>query len=388
MNSIDPLELDPAKSWGLRETDPFRVRPFSPAEMLEKGEQWATLVSRSNADPLFMSREWLSSWWDVFGSRSKAQWAGIKVEDAKGNAKAICPLFLRTGKLRGILPVTRLEPLGGYWNGPSSVLTQYSQFLGDFASKPCLMTSVLDSLDEKRGWSELALPKIQKKSECLLALEGEARNRGWRVRTTSVWPSQVIRLEDGFDEYLRSLSSKTRQRLYHQRKKLNGLGRVRFRHVSLAESDRFLHLMNSLRKQHRGSVALKDRALEFHRVFLKRLEPPGELRLSLLSLDDRPISVNYALRFGKREYGVQMGFDAGVDHRLSLGMLHLGYALEAAAADGMDSYDLMGGPGKDPGWKGSVANAQVEMVAVQVVKGKPLSRLYDLYDRYRGGACH
>jgi hypothetical protein len=129
----------------------FRIEGFSADDMAGMADDWTSLLRRSRADPLFMGWEWLASWWETFGPSSTAQWAGIKAVDPGGRTAAICPIFQRKSRLRGILPLTRLEPLGNFWYGPPSVLTQYGQFLGEFSSRPGLMGSLLDHLGRSSG---------------------------------------------------------------------------------------------------------------------------------------------------------------------------------------------------------------------------------------------
>lgn len=361
----------------------FRIREFSPGQMAEMRKDWNSLADRCQADPLFMGWEWVMSWWEVFGRGSGGEWAGISAEDESGATVALCPLFRRTGRLKRTLPVRRMELVGGFWNGPPSVLTQYTQFLGEFSSKPGLMNALVEFLDGRPGWSELVFPMIPLRSQCYAALEDAVQSRGWTLRSAPIRPSRVVRLKAGFQEYLRSLSHKTRRRLFNQRIRLETLGRVEFKHVGWEDGQDLIELMNRFRTSERGMDALAKPILEFHGVLASRLHPRGAVRLSYLSLDGSPISVNYALRVGVREYGIQMGYDSTRGRGLSLGLLHLGYALEAAAADGIISYDLMTGMDEGPDWKDSVANAEVEMSALQVLRGRALSLLYGTFDSLR-----
>jgi CelD/BcsL family acetyltransferase involved in cellulose biosynthesis len=243
------------------------------------------------------------------------------------------------------------------------------------------MAALLDHLDGIEGWSELVFPMISRASPSLEALVRAARARGWHLRIKTMRSSRVVRLDGGFETYLRSLSHKTRRRLFNQRKRLEDLGRVEFKHVAWDEGADLIQEMNRFRARRKAGEALGERTLEFHRVLATRLPSLESTRLSCLCLDGVPASVNYALRMKKREYGIQMGFDPSIESRLSLGLLHLGYALEAAAADGITRYDLMTGMGPGPDWKDSIANDEIELVSVQVLRGKMLSCLYGTFDR-------
>ena len=76
-----------------------------------------------------------------------------------------------------------------------------------------------------------------------------------------------------------------------------------------------------------------------------------------------------------------LGFDERLDPSISLGILHIGYALEDAWDGGVVRYDLMTSPPGEAGWKKQLATETVELVSLRLVRNRALAELYRWYDR-------
>ena len=383
----DPV-LVPERIRSSQDSRSYSVRPFSPEEVPDLSERWTHLAELGRTDPLFTSWQWLTTWWDLFGRPSGAEWAGLAAYDDRGRLAGLCPLFSRSGRLRGLLPVRRLEYLGGHWRGPFTVLTQQCDLISDFHDTPGFAGALAAALAARTDWDELVISAMPSNSHTIEPLVRAARDRGWFVRLTQAPPSMLIRLEGGFEQFKMSLGSKTRRRVFHQRKRLEALGRVDHRAVDKDEFTEALGLLNTFRRTRRESPPLPEGAVLFHRTVIQQLGEHARLRLTYLTLDDRPISVNYAIQVRDRAYGIQLGFDSTVDSKLSLGMIHLGYALEAVARDGVVVYDLMSGQRHNKGWKRHLANDQAPMVNLQLVRSKPLAWLYRFHAPGQSRAPH
>jgi CelD/BcsL family acetyltransferase involved in cellulose biosynthesis len=76
-----------------------------------------------------------------------------------------------------------------------------------------------------------------------------------------------------------------------------------------------------------------------------------------------------------------MGFDPSFGRRLSLGLLHLGYAMEAAAEQQVGTYDFLAGAGLRSDYKRHLSQASRRLSCVQVLRGYLLPPLYRWHDR-------
>jgi len=121
--------------------------------------------------------------------------------------------------------------------------------------------------------------------------------------------------------------------------------------------------------------------LEFHTRLARRLASRGELALSVLRVGSRVGSVLYDVRKGLRQYNISMGFDPSFNSTLSLGLIHLGYSMEAAAERHVNTYDFLAGSGQHTDYKSHLSQARRDLSCVQVLRGYVLPSLYRWHDR-------
>jgi CelD/BcsL family acetyltransferase involved in cellulose biosynthesis len=154
---------------------------------------------------------------------------------------------------------------------------------------------------------------------------------------TGPWPS--------WDDYLATRSHNFRGELRRKERRLLEQGIVT-REVS--GQDEFEPALDALFELHRrrwGDEASPFFAgLEaFHRAFSTVAFDRGWLRLRLLELDGRIVSVTHGFRFGDSEWSYQFGRDPAFDHG-SLGLIASAQAIRQAFAEGARSFRL--GPGR------------------------------------------
>jgi hypothetical protein len=193
--------------------------------------------------------------------------------------------------------------------------------------------------------------------------------------------------ENSFDQYLASLGSNTRLKLFNRRKNLSALGDVRIRNV-WPDQEYFYQLLNTFHEKRWGKPCYRGRNLSFMRELLNNLVAQGQhVDLSVMTLNDEPVSVILDIAFNGRIYNLQTGYLENFANKISLGTLHFGYQLEAAfAAPEIDFYDFMAGSGKNADYKTHLANKTGEFHSLLLVKSPLLKMMYwtqALIEKYR-----
>ena len=102
-----------------------------------------------------------------------------------------------------------------------------------------------------------------------------------------------------------------------------------------------------------------------------------------VALRDPTGTVALALRSAPERTSALAGFDPAFSSRVSLGLLHLGYAMEAAADQRVAVYDFLAGPGQRSDYKRNLSQAHRDLSCVQMVRGRLLPALYRWRDRAR-----
>jgi CelD/BcsL family acetyltransferase involved in cellulose biosynthesis len=141
--------------------------------------------------------------------------------------------------------------------------------------------------------------------------------------------------------------------------------------------------LNRLHQLRWRQPAFAGTGLEFHTRLARRLASRGELAMSRLRVAGQVVSLLYDLRKGGRQYNISTGFDPGFDGRVSLGLLHLGYAMEAAAERQVGTYDFLAGSGQRSDYKSHLSQVRRNLSCVQVLRGYLLPSLYRWHDRVR-----
>jgi CelD/BcsL family acetyltransferase involved in cellulose biosynthesis len=168
--------------------------------------------------------------------------------------------------------------------------------------------------------------------------------------------------------------------VYSLRRRLGDLGRVRFDMAPEGEIDAWLDMLNQLHATRWGETAFSGARLHFHREFARALSRQGRLALSRLWIGDRVVSVLYDVRGRQAQYNLQMGFDGQLGARVSLGLLHLGYAMEDASTRGLGYYDFLAGPGRSTQYKARLGQAPGAICSTQLITAPWLGGLHRAYD--------
>ncbi len=364
------------------------VSRWDASQLASAEAAWTELLLASTADPLFMSWDWQSLWWAVFSRQPYAEERGFELRllvahDGSGALCGIAPLYRERTRVRRILKVRRLHFIGNCWNGPGTVRTEYLDFIAPRGRESEVACAFVDHLFAEDDWDEWVLSDLERGSATHRLLTAQDV-RGALVREANAFDSYLVETSDGFDTYRAGLSKSTRSKMYNRRANLERHGVVDLRPVEASGLDEAFRRLNALHEIRWDIGLYAGPRIAFHRELAARFAARDELQLSQMTVGGRLVSMLYDFGVGARRYNVQSAFDERFDRKLALGSLHLGYAVEAAFAEGAAVYDLLEGGGKKTQFKASIANARRHSSTLQVVRSAKLKAAYRLYDRVRG----
>jgi CelD/BcsL family acetyltransferase involved in cellulose biosynthesis len=271
--------------------------------------EWNDLFTSSARPNVFLSWEWLTTWWDAFG-RSQPLHLALVREGA--DLIGAAPWYVARS---GIIPrgaVRQLRFVGD--GGPTC-----PEYLGPIVREGHL-NPVTDALADHLAcrvcrWDCLRLSDVAPDDDATVRL---ARILASRFPTVGS-PGAVcpyLPLPATYDDFLMSLSGHGRQR---ERRLLRGARKqfdVRLEviddpaQLGLAFDDVIrLHTSARSRKDEPSPFAQRDYA-EFHRAIMKRFLANGWLQLSFLRLDGARAAFQYGFLHRGRYYDFQNGFDA------------------------------------------------------------------------------
>jgi CelD/BcsL family acetyltransferase involved in cellulose biosynthesis len=302
-------------------------------------QEWNELLQSSGSDGLFLTWEWLYTWWKHLAEDRQLLIIAVRCE---GVLIALAPCCLSSASLahRRLLPV--LEFLGSGFAG--SDYLDVIVLRGHDEEACQALSSYLAGERMMLRWTQL------KRRDCVAAGVAAALvGNGWSAAETLTNICPFIPLAGkSWDSYLATLGAEHRYNFHRKWKRLNRDYSVSFEQVrtqaQCRESLDLLIAQHNLRWRDRGgSDAFHTSALvEFHQEFSQIALDRGWLRLYVLRLDGEPAACLYGFLYRQMFYFYQSSLDAAYD-KYSAGLVTLGLAIKSAIEEGAEEYDLLHG---------------------------------------------
>ncbi len=358
------------------------VRHWSTAEWFASQPAWDALVARSCTDALFLSWDWLTNWWRVFGDMVGGN-ADVLAFYRGPQLVGLAPLYHRRLRRNGVFMTRSVQMIGIAWRDAEPLISEYLDVIAAAEDLSAVRDACVEHLVAQPGWNELVIAFTGTGGEWAAAYRSRAPAAGQYVRELDRSVTHQADLSQGFQEYLKQLRQSTRRSVWNLRRRLGSDGAVRLEAVGLADIDDAFADLNRLHLLRWNKPAFIGKRLEFHRQLALRLSDTGGLAMSRLWVNGKVVSVLYDVCKGHRQYNIKMAFDPNFSTQVSLGLIHLGYAMEQAAARKVASYDFLAGPGRSSDFKRLLSQQHYELSCVQILRGPLLPAIYRWRDRMR-----
>lgn len=299
---------------------------------------WNDLLTRSTADCVFLTWEWLFTWWKHFGAGREL--AILVVRDGT-ELVALTPLALRRTRIAGV-PLPSLEFLGDGLVG-----SDYLDVIAREDRRDEALRTLAAYLDD--AGMRLDLSQVGRGRANAVTIAADLSHRGWRTVETPTSVSPFIRLAGhSWVSYLATLGPRHRANLRRRLRQAGAKFEVTFDYAQSSEERRTalqtLVRLHLARWRERGvSEAFGTPALlAFHDEVTELARQRGWLRLYVLSLDRVPVAGLYGFRYGRVFSFYQSGFDPAFA-RWSVGLMTMALAIRRALEEGAEEYDFLHG---------------------------------------------
>ncbi|PSH03199.1 MAG: hypothetical protein CXZ00_13600 [Acidobacteria bacterium] len=301
--------------------------------------QWSKLVQEVPGTSIFVTPEWLLSWWHAYcGSR---EFCLLAFTDPQAGVVAIAPLYKEVAK-SFVFSTIRVLRLMGDGSGDSDDL----DFVVMPGYAPAVAKAFFKWLRCKR-WDTCELNCVSSQSEIAAMLQEEMRSMGWGCAVT-FRPQIRVSLPDTWEQYLKQLSSKERKKVGYLLRRLEAHYEVAFRRCERAEElPAFLETLFSLHQKRwearsePGSFSLPERR-DFYGEMSRLLLSRHWLELWQMELNGVPVAAQIGLRYGSCIYALQEGFDPAYADD-SVGYVLRSHVLRSSIASGIRCYDFLYG---------------------------------------------
>jgi CelD/BcsL family acetyltransferase involved in cellulose biosynthesis len=324
----------------------IRTPTLAPIEVLKGSNAlaelkpiWNELLKSSDADTIFLTWEWATSWWHAFGSPFEL--IVLKCRDSDGEAVGIAPFFrVRESMGLGISGFS-LYLLGDVTGGSEKL----DWIVRDGWEKP-VQDAILNWLESSAlEWDIFFYDTIRPESKVASVLVGECERRRW-FQLRSERPTYRVPVAASWDEYLASISKKMRSGVQQQVRRANKTFKVQARRCETPEqleNDlRTLFALHAKRWQERGKTGnlFQAEKQSFYHELASNCLAQGWLEFWILEFDGKPVACEFGFCYDGVYSFLQGGFDPefGV---YSVGVVLRASIMQSLIERGFRIYDFL-----------------------------------------------
>ncbi len=253
---------------------------------------------------LFVLPSWLETWWQEFGYEFDLLLLSIHHEN----------------KVIGIAPLKVIEKTASIIG--SSDVSDFVDFITTSGKERVFFSCLLKYLSNK-GINCLDIKHIHPESSIFRFFVDEAKKHDCEVYCKQDDVSLELDLPTCWDDYLSFLSGKQRHEVRRKIRRLQEAGSMKYR--TITGSDKVPQLINTFFWMFSESREDKDRFLtpsreSFFRSMASKMAEEGLLKIGLLEINDKPVSIILTFAYQNRIYLYNSGYDPEYRH-LSVGLL-------------------------------------------------------------------
>ncbi|MEO0344802.1 MAG: GNAT family N-acetyltransferase [Pseudomonadota bacterium] len=343
--------------------------------------QWPALRAACKSDALFSDYQWLTTWWRVFSQVHDLEDQSVAMFDEADQLVGVLPLYRTRQRLRFPITVERLQCMGGSWQGPSMMRSEYLRPIIRDGEEARFLGACCDLMAQWR-WDDCVIADTPAKGS-MFGLMLEKMSGLGLVRQPRYYrdTSYQVDCRGSFEDYVQALSQSARRRLIGSEKRLVRLhGPYSLQYSGADDIEDYLEELNALHRVRWGKPVFEGARYTFIRDISRQFAERNALHLTRITLEGRTISVLLSLEADGALYNLQAGFDEHFDRRIPLGYVHLGLQIRACFDSHLHTFDLLAGKGKNTDFKRQFAAAGTDLTVLHIVRARWLRWLYRLRD--------
>jgi CelD/BcsL family acetyltransferase involved in cellulose biosynthesis len=302
-------------------------------------EPWNALLGQSSSETVFLTWEWLFSWWNSYGS-GKRLWI-LKIEK-NGELIGLAPLYRQQFRKLG------LAYRGLYWVGDGSADSDYLDLIAQRGEEDLVVRTFVRFLGEnRREWDLLFANEVPESSATLPLLKKYLGAEGCYWQQTENRCSYTV-LPENWDGYLQSLKPRVRTKIRSLTANLERRFQVRFDRCDEpgelgARLDSLFQLHNRRwQENNRDGVFLSPAKRGFYEQMSGRFQKNGWLRFYSLALNGQYAAHQFCFEYRNTMFLLQEGFDPGFAAN-GIGNVLRAYVMRDCIDRRVGVYDFLGG---------------------------------------------
>lgn len=303
-------------------------------------DRWNELLSESGLGNIFLTWEWMYSWWRVFKRKRDELFILCAADDSR--ITGIAPFFIRKNFYK------RINFLGS-----GIACSDHLSFIANENDLPIFIKEIYEYLSQnKKEWDHLCLEGLCPDRWALYFLELQAQIKKLSLKKIKERIIFYLPLFSPVRVFENSLSRSLIKNIRYSERKLSHEGAVEWRefdslnHSDLSANFEILVSLHQKRWQSlecsNGGLFNNDLFLKFLRIITQEFYKNGWLSLNLLYLEGKPIAANCNFAFNKKNYFYLTGFDPSFS-AYGPGRLCLWKSIKSAVNKGYQEFDFLRG---------------------------------------------
>ena len=305
--------------------------------------EWNSLLQESEANSIFLTWEWMSTWWSFFGDEGQL-WIVVARSPDSGSILGLAPLYLHDSTLiPGFLP--HHHELG--FLGANEIAPDHLDFIVRKGYEHTVASELIEYIYSNVKWDILRFEGLSSKSPLNRLLKSRLSSWGNNLILKT---GAILQLPDNWETYHATLGKTLRKNLRKDAQKLerDHSGQV---HLSRANNQSdikatlqaLFHLANKVSEMH-GSVYTLGPAVmrEFHYQLANALHDKNWVRIYKIAIGDKIIAALYSYHYNNVISGYQMAYDLSwKDYHL--GTQILAHSIKQSIEEKAQVYDFLRG---------------------------------------------
>jgi len=309
-------------------------------EFIKLKEDWTPLLKKSRGDTLFLTWEWMYTWWECF--QGNRQLFILAIYDESKKMIGIAPLYINKKRLGGIPVLKYIKFLGTL-----PISSDHLDFIISKGAERKVLWAIIEYLFQENRWDYCLLTNIPATSLTGRLLKDIMGNRPFQSEISQVCP--YIPLPDQIEEFYSSLSSNMRNTIKRRRRNLQK-NYNSFEFVTYENSDDIDDAMERLFKlherkwkavKHEGNFA-RNNVRDFHKKIAGTFLNSDMLRLYFLRVQGKDVAALYTFKYNNKLFYYQGGWDPEMS-KDRVGSILTNLVIEDAINKGYSEYDFLRG---------------------------------------------
>lgn len=301
--------------------------------------EWNQLLTASPTNTFFLTWEWITTWWHVYGRPSRLH--VLTARNDKGRLVGIAPLMRSTRRLFGLRMFEVIEFIGT----GGDVTPEYLDFIVHPEWERGVGEAFVEHLAADCARRVLDLRPLAATSRHLRALRERLGGAKGFLRCAPDSLCPVLALPPSEEAFIKSRSRNYRKKIGEYERRCDRVLRARVRMSGTPEELRadleVLADLHRRRWQNRSRAFRSRQYVEFHQRLGALLLNRGWMRLFVLE-NERPLAALYCFAYAGRYYYYQ----AGRDPRFSkehVGLVLMHKVILRAIAENSAEFDFLRG---------------------------------------------